>query len=152
MEMIKRPLQALVLLSLLAGRAQALSAESHPDGRKIFLRLCVKCHGREGEGMKGKYDGPLRGDRSLEKLTRYIDRAMPDDDPKKCVGEDAAAVAKYIYDAFYSREAQLRKNPPRVELVHLTRRQYAHTVADLLKPFTGSDGKLTEERGLRATY
>jgi hypothetical protein len=114
--------------------------------------LCVKCHGREGEGVKGKYDDPLRGDRSLEKLTRYIDRAMPDDDPKKCVGEDAAAVAKFIYDAFYSREAQLRKNPPRVELVHLTRRQYAHTVADLLKPFTGSDGKLTEERGLRATY
>ena len=103
--------------------------------------------------MKGKYDDALHGDRSLEKLTRYIDKNMPDDDPGKCVGEDAAAVARYIYDAFYSREARLRSNPPpRVELVRLTNRQYVNTVADLVKHFTGSDGALTGERGLRATY
>jgi hypothetical protein len=127
-------------------------AERHLTGREIFRRWCAKCHGPNGEGVKGKYEDPLRGDRSLEKLTRYIDRAMPDDDPGKCVGEDAAAVARYIYAAFYSREARLRKNPPRVELVHLTNRQYVNTVADLLKHFTGKDGALTGERGLHAVY
>jgi hypothetical protein len=121
-------------------------------GREIYRQWCAKCHGPNGEGVKGKYEDALRGDRSLEKLTRYIDRAMPDDDPGKCVGEDAAAVASYIYNSFYSREARLRKNPPRVELVRLTNRQYVNTVADLLKHFTGNDGALTGERGLRAVY
>ena len=102
--------------------------------------------------MKGKYEDALRGDRSVEKLTRYIDRAMPDDDPGKCVGEDAAAVARYIYDSFYSREARLRKNPPRVELVRLTNRQYVNTVAELLKHFTATDGPPGSEQGLRAVY
>src|SRR6185436_20040749 len=63
-----------------------------------------------------------------------------------------AAVARFIYDAFYSREARLRKNPPRVELVRLTNRQYANAVADLLKHFTGNDGTPAGERGLRAVY
>src|SRR5204862_6256846 len=33
---------------------------------------------------------------------------MPEDAPEKCVSPDAEAVARYIYDAFYSREAQMR--------------------------------------------
>lgn len=102
--------------------------------------------------MKGKYDDALQGDRSLENLTRYIDKAMPEDDPDMCTGKDAAAVARYIYNAFYSREARIRKRPPRVELVHLTNRQYVNTVADLLKHFTGADAAATGEPGLRAVY
>ena len=128
------------------------AAEKRTAGRDIYRQQCAKCHGRNGEGVKDKYDDALRGDRSLEKLARYIDKAMPEDDPGRCVGEDAAAVARYIYDAFYSREARIRKNPPRVELVRLTNRQYANTVADLLKHFTGNDGAPTEERGLQAVY
>src|SRR6266404_1670729 len=141
---------ALLLLAMCPRQLDA--AERHLAGREIFLQQCAKCHGRNGEGVKGKHDEPLRDDRPLDKLTRYIERAMPDDNPGKCVGEDAAAVARYIYDAFYSREARLRNHPPRIELLRLTNRQYLNSVADLLKHFTGNDGPLTSERGLRATY
>jgi len=145
-------LLCLLVLGVVLGKFQLLAAERQPSGRGIYRQQCAKCHGRKGEGVEGKFDGPLKGDRPLEKLTRYIDRNMPDDAPEKCVGEDAAAVARYIYDAFYSREAQTRKNPPRVELVRLTNRQYVNTVSDLIKHFTGSDPKLTDARGLRAVY
>jgi len=130
-------------LILLALTWSPLPAATPPGkGAEIYRQMCAKCHGRNGQGVRGKYEDALRGDRSLEKLTRYIDRAMPEDDPDKCVGEDAAAVAAYIYDAFYSREARIRKNPPRVELVRLTNRQYVNTVADLLKHFTGGEGTI----------
>src|SRR6266487_3045307 len=151
-----RPIQLLWLpvLCLLSSRSPLAGAERRLTGREVFSRECAKCHGRNGQGVKGKYDGPLHGDRPLEKLTRYIEKAMPDDDPGKVMGEDAVAVARYIYDAFYSREARLRNNPPRVELVRLTNRQYVNTVADLIKHFTGSDGvpPSGSEHGLRATY
>ena len=42
--------------------------------------------------MKGKYDDALRGDWAIEKLTRYIDKNMPDDAPDKCVGPDGKVV------------------------------------------------------------
>src|SRR5439155_3482804 len=142
----------LTLLLLLSSRTESEAAPRQPAGRDIYRQQCAKCHGRNGEGVKGKHDEPLQGDRSLEKLTRYIDRNMPDDDPSKCVGEDAAAVARYIYDAFYSHEARLRNHPPRVELLRLTNRQYLNTVADLIKHFTGNDAAVSGERGLRASY
>lgn len=129
------------------------SAHGAPNGRTVYQKQCARCHGRNGEGVKDKFEGPLQGDRSLEKLTRYVDRAMPDDDPEKCVGEEAAAVARYIYDAFYSAEARMRKNPARVQLVHLTNRQYLNTIADLLRQFGGGrDEALPAERGLRGNY
>ena len=131
---------------------QADAAQRQLAGREIFREQCARCHGRNGEGVKGKYDDALHGDRPLDKLTRYIEKAMPDDDPGKVVGADAAAVARYICDAFYSREARWRKHPARVELVRLTNRQYVNTVADLLKHFTGNEAKPTGEHGLRATY
>jgi hypothetical protein len=142
----------LAVVLAVASQSTIPAVEHHPSGRDIYRQQCAKCHGRNGEGVKGKHEEPLQGNRSLEKLTRYIDRNMPDDNPGKCVGEDAAAVARYIYDSFYSREARLRKNPPRIELLRLTNRQYVNSVADLLKHFTGKDGALTEERGLKATY
>jgi len=78
---------------------------------------------------------------------------MPDDAPGTCKDQDAAAVAKYVYDSFYSVEARLRNTkPPRVELARLTNRQYLNSVADLLKGFTGSDAPLSDEHGLRAVY
>jgi hypothetical protein len=102
--------------------------------------------------VKKRHAEPLHGDWSLEKLTRYIDKNMPEDAPGKCQGKEAAAVARFIYDAFYSPEARLRLHPPRVELARLTNRQYAQTIADLLKSFTGLDAVIGEERGLQATY
>jgi hypothetical protein len=138
--------------ALAAGRVEAGAAGGGLTGREIYVQQCARCHGRSGEGVKGKHDDPLQGDRSLEKLARYIERNMPEDAPHKCVGEDATAVAKYIYDAFYSRDARLRNHPPRVELLRLSNRQYVNTVADLLKHFTGTDGALKADRGLQAAY
>src|SRR5437764_6590896 len=142
----------LVVLSLCLSQPLVHGAERRLSGREIYRQQCAKCHGRNGEGVKGKHDEPLQGERSLEKLTRYIERNMPEDNPGKCVGEDAAAVARYIYDAFYSREARLRNHPPRLELLRLTNRQYLNTIADLIRHFTGSDGAVAGERGLRASY
>jgi hypothetical protein len=132
----------------------AFQASARPlSGPEIFKKQCAKCHGKNGEGVKGKFEDPLQGERSLERLTRYIERNMPDDKPGSCTGENAKNVAKYIYDAFYSREARLRgAKPPRIELARLTNRQYLNSVADLLKEFTGHDGKVSDEHGLRASY
>src|SRR5882762_7723696 len=141
------------LLALLLIELPLAAAERHPTGREIFRQQCSKCHGRNGEGVKGKYEGPIQGERSLEKLTRYIERNMPDDDPGKCVGDAAAAVARYIYDNFYSRVARLRSNKaPRVELARLTNRQYLNSVADLLQTFMGKESGQSDQRGLQATY
>ena len=128
------------------------AAQKTATGEQIYRAECARCHGPKGEGVKGKYDDALYGDWSLEKLIRYIDKKMPEDDPDKCKGPDADAVARYIYDAFYSREARTRNRPARVELVRLTNRQYANTVADLIRSFRGGAAEAGNERGLRASY
>ncbi len=154
--MLVRTIQYVGLFLLFAcfgpGRTALEGAERRSPGRDLYRQQCVKCHGRNGEGVKGKYDDALHGDWSLEKLTRYIAKNMPEDKPGTCVGPDAEAVAVYINDAFYSREARARNKPPRVELVRLTNRQYVNTVADLLKSFAEADAAIGTERGLRGNY
>jgi hypothetical protein len=142
------PALAALCCSLFAARA----AEPDVRGQKVYRDTCAKCHGKNGEGVHGKYDDALVGDWSLEKLTRYISRNMPDDDPGTVTVADAQAVSRYINDTFYSRQARARNNPARVELVRLTNRQYVNTVADLLKGFTGDDAPIGTERGLQANY
>ena len=129
-----------------------VGAELDAAGREVYRQHCVRCHGKNGEGVKGKYDDALHGDWSIEKLTRYIDKNMPEDDPDKCNAEQSAAVSRYINDSFYSREARARNHPARVELVRLTNRQYVNTVADLIKSFTGSESTGNVEHGLKANY
>ena len=76
-----RPIQCfawMALLCLLSSQPDVSGAEPNKQGREIFRQLCAKCHGRNGEGVKGKYDDALRGDWPIEKLTRYIDKNMPD--------------------------------------------------------------------------
>ena len=140
----------MLMVHLSTHAAQQTHASS--NGRDIYRSMCVKCHGKNGAGVKDKYKDALVGDWSLEKLTRYIDKNMPDDDPDKCVGADAEAVARYIYETFYSREARARNHPARIELVHLTNRQYVNALADIFKQFTGNDTALGNEHGLRANY
>ncbi len=138
-------------LLVLSGSEQGLlAAQRPPKGRDLFRQQCAKCHGRAGEGVKGKYDDALQGDWALDKLTHYIGKSMPDDAPGTCPNPES--VARYIYDTFYSREARARNHPPRVELVRLTNRQYLNTVADLLKVFTGGDKPAEGEPGLRGSY
>ena len=149
------------LIALMLGAENLSGAERKQSGRDVFRQECAKCHGRNGEGVKGKYDGPLQGERPLEKLTHYIERNMPDDNPGKLSANDATIVARYIYDTFYSREARVRSSrPPRVELLRLTNPQYINSIADLLHEFEGSSGadvsraarSNPSETGLRATY
>ncbi len=110
-------------------------AEERLSGEAIYQKLCVSCHGKTGEGVADKADEPLRGERTLENLIKYIDKSMPEDKPELCVGEDAKAVGQYIYEAFYSTEAQVRMNPPRRDLARLTNRQFRESVADLVGSF-----------------
>jgi hypothetical protein len=108
--------------------------EDSLTGEQIYRKQCASCHGDRGEGSK-TYGQPLVGDKSVGQLTRIISKTMPDDDPGTCTGENAAKVAAYIYDSFYSRTAQTRNKPPRIELSRLTVRQYLHTAADLIGSF-----------------
>jgi hypothetical protein len=128
------------------------SIAAAPNGRDVYRHECARCHGKSGEGVKNKYKDALYGDWSIDKLTRYIQKNMPDDDPGTLSGPESEAVSRYVHDTFYSREARARNKPPRVELVRLTNRQYVNTVADLLKSFGDTDAALGEERGLRANY
>jgi hypothetical protein len=143
----------LLTVAVFTGQAGFLHAAKQLSGKEIYQKQCVKCHGKVGEGVKNKYDEPLVGDWSPEKLARVIAKTMPDDKPGSCVGPDADAVAKYIYETFYSRQARARVNPARVELVHLTNPQYVNTVADLLRRVSNADTRpMSEQRGLKATY
>lgn len=135
-------------LSLVAG---ALGAEDAGRGHAIYQKLCVECHGAHGEGVKGKYDDPLTGDKSVARLQRIIHKSMPDEKPKLCEGDDALAVAQYIYDEFYSPAAQARNMPARIELSRLTVRQFQNSVADLVSSFSGGNG-MSDRRGLRGQY
>jgi cytochrome c553 len=121
----------LVLLS--CGSSIAADGRS---GEQIYRQQCARCHGAKGEGSD-EYSLPLVGDRTLAQLTRLIAKTMPKDEEKKCSGEDAQKVSIYIFEAFYSKAAQARNKPPRLELSRLTVRQYRQAAADLIGTFRG---------------
>ena len=149
----RRIIQFLLLTAGLC-KAPLLGAEppAHP-GAAIYMKKCADCHGAQGEGVRAEYEEPLVGERSLPALTRYIARTMPDDDPGSLSAADAAQVAAYIYDAFYSPAAQARLRPARIEVARLTVPQYRTSVADLIGAFRGGWQPLSSaERGLRGQY
>ena len=151
----------LAWLSVLPFPARITAAEQR-TGEQIYRQLCSRCHGGSGKGTNEKYPHSLIGNRSVAQLTRYIAKTMPEDDPGKCVGEDARKVAAYIYETFYSKEAQARRKPPRIELARLTVRQYRNTVADLAGSFravatnrensVSVSGLGAEQHGLQGEY
>jgi hypothetical protein len=149
---MQSPLRSLcaILAAVLLVLTHVAAAEER-TGQQIYKDLCAKCHGAKGEGVDEHYPHPLIGDRSLKELTQYIDESMPEDDPTKCVGDDAAKVAAFVFDTFYSPVAQARNKPARVELSRLTVRQYQNAVADLVGTFRSSPA-WTSERGLRGEY
>jgi len=117
-------------------------------GLQIYAKKCVSCHGPNGEGTK-EHPELLIGDRTLEKLASYIAKTMPEDKPGTCAGDEAKKVADYIYNAFYSRAAQARNKPPRIELARLTIGQYRNAIADLIASFR-EPAKPDPRAGLRA--
>jgi mono/diheme cytochrome c family protein len=123
-----------------------------PVGAAIYQKRCARCHGKAGEGTKA-HPPALIGNRSLAQLSKYIAKAMPEDNPGSCTGADAEMVAKYIFDAFYSPAAQARIKTPRVELARLTVSEYRNAVTDLVGPIgfvKNQAGK--NENGLRGEY
>ena len=121
------------------------------SGEVVYRQDCMGCHGPVGEGVAGKSDEPLVGEKSVASLAKYIAREMPEDDPGTLSLADATASAEYIHQAFYSAEARARNHPPRIELAHLTVRQYRESIADLLGSLRGAFGT-TESGGLAGVY
>ncbi len=152
----RRPVDAAflwIVMILLSGRvAQGQQAYKDPavGGQRVYEEQCARCHGKAGEGSED-YPRALAGDKSVKQLAKLIAKTMPEDDPGTCTGDSADAVASYIYDAFYSKTAQERNRPARVELARLTVRQYRNAVADLIGSFreTGTWG---DARGLGGEY
>jgi len=136
-----------LLLPLQAGRG------AEGVGAKIYSESCAECHGKNGEGVHGKYDDPLAGARSVQALTRLISKTMPEGKEGSCVGPDAEAVAAYIHSTFYSAEARARLHPVRESLSRLTVAQYQNSIADLVGRFRpGFDRPPGTERGVRGIY
>ena len=106
----------------------------------MYQKLCAECHGDRGQGVEYEYDELLTGEKSLEVLARQIDRTMPEDDPDKTTAADSKLIAEYVYDAFYSPDAQARNNPPRKDLARLTIDQFRTSVMDLLGHFRMGPG------------
>lgn len=120
-------------------------------GAAIYQKKCASCHGAKGEGGTQQYADPLVGDASRAELAKLISETMPEEEPGSCVGEDAAAVAAYVFDHFYSDSAQVRNRPPRVGLARLTGPQLRQSLADLYSHFRGTP-KVTSKRGVKAIY
>jgi cytochrome c553 len=138
-----------LLITLLVFSHPILAAETR-TGEQIYRQQCASCHGVKGEGSE-EYERPLMGDRSVDQLARFIAKSMPKNADKKCTGEDAQKVAVYIYGAFYSKTAQERNKPPRIELSRLTVRQYRQVAADLIGTFCGPT-QWDKQRGLKGEY
>jgi len=120
-------------------------------GEAVYRQDCMSCHGPVGEGVAGKADEPLVGEKSIASLAKYIAREMPENDPGTLSMADATASAEYIHKAFYSGEARARNHPPRIELAHLTVRQYRESIADLLASLRNATST-TETGGLAGAY
>ena len=116
------------------------------------MAKCASCHGAAGEGNKDHFKDPLKGDLSVAELAKYISASMPEEDPDSCIADEAEAVAKFIYDGFYSAKAQARLNSARIELSRLTVRQYRESVAELVGTFRRDFYIPKEKRGIRAKY
>jgi mono/diheme cytochrome c family protein len=141
---------ALLGMLVLSGPVFAAGDEERP-GDQIYRQECARCHGPSGEGTPEDFPRPLAGDKTVSQLARLIARTMPEDDPGTCTANEAAKVAAYIHDAFYSKAAQARNAPARIELSRLTVRQYRSTLTDLVGSFR-EPAQWDDRRGLHGEY
>jgi hypothetical protein len=131
-------------------RSLAVDSAAKP-GEQIYKETCARCHGADGEGTKKHFPHPLAGDKTLDQLTAYVAKSMPEDDPGAVAGADAKTVADFVFEKFYSQTARIRNAPARIELSRLTVRQYRDAVADLIETFR-TPAQWGEERGLHGEY
>lgn len=130
--------------------ASAKPVSARRTGAQVYRQLCASCHGAKGEGGT-VFKKPLRGEKSVGELARFIHQYMPPGADPKLPMEDARSVAGYLHDEFYSPVARARNKPARVELSRLTVRQYRNAVTDLLGSFRKTEA-VDEQRGLSAKY
>ncbi len=60
-------------------------------GEAVYRAECQRCHGPVGQGVAGKADEPLVGEKSPTFLAKYILREMPEDDPGALSAAECAA-------------------------------------------------------------
>ncbi len=130
--------------------ASAKPVSARRTGAQVYRQLCASCHGAKGEGGT-VFKKPLRGEKSVGELARFIHQYMPPGADPKLPMEDARSVAGYLHDEFYSPVARARNKPARVELSRLTVRQYRNAVTDLIGSFRKAE-PVDEQRGLSAKY
>ena len=126
-----------ILVGYVVWAAPALAGDLS-EGAAIFQSQCADCHGSGGQGGDG-FEQPLFGNQSIHELAHYIEGAMPEGDPDMCVGDQAKAVAEFIYHDFYSPRARTEQGlptAPRLDLLRLTVPQYRNSIADLILDFT----------------
>jgi mono/diheme cytochrome c family protein len=114
-------------------------------GAAIYVAQCVECHGDKGQGVEGAYEKALGGDRTLDWLTRRIDRTMPEGESDQCVGEDAKAVAAYLHQQFYASDAPGKATGRTLQ--RLTVEQHRQSLADLIGSFREAK-PIDDQRGL----
>ncbi len=122
---------SLAVAAALSHRTVGRALMGPREGARIWAQDCVSCHGPLGEGVAGKSDEALRGEKTVAALADYVAREMPEDDPGSLSAEEARRVAEHLHGAFYSPEAQARLHPPRHELLRLTARQWQESLADI---------------------
>ena len=127
------------------------SVQGEDQGARIYRVQCAACHGENGQGTAEHFPDPLRGDLALAQLEKLIVKTMPEEHPEACVGDDAKSVAAFVYNRFYSPEAQQRLNKSRIELSRLTVRQLRESIVDLLGSFS-PEIAVSDARGLEANY
>ncbi len=132
---------------------RALELDNHP-GKAIYQKLCTECHAGDGMGSDEYPDvDPLIGTRSLESLIGKIERTMPEEEEHLCVGEDAKQVGQYVYDAFYSEEAQSRGNVITPDVTRLTSEQLRNSMTDVIGYFRSSKFPVKNENpGIKGSY
>jgi hypothetical protein len=147
--LLHRSLRFGLAVAVLAVLAPGAFAQPR-SGELIYRKQCASCHGANGEGAKA-FPRPLAGDKPLPALAKLIAKTMPDDDPGTLSAADAETVSKYVFETYYSKEAQARNPAPRIELSHLTVRQYRNAVADVVATFRGPAPK-DARHGLHGEY
>ncbi len=132
------------LCAWLCGSVMAVQGAAEPTaavasghaGAEIYQKHCAECHGAKGQGVAGKFDEALFGERSLEGLAKYIDKNMPEDNPDAVDAAQSLQIAAFMHESFYSAAARAKHFPPTRAASRLTVRQYAESVADLLGSFS----------------
>jgi hypothetical protein len=100
-------------------------------GGALYGELCAVCHGETGEGGLGP---PLQDlARPTDEVAAIIAERMPRNEPGRCTGECATAVAAFVRDGLSSAALRCDQVPPSPRRLRLlTRREYRATVRDLL--------------------